>query len=219
MKQNLILLLNGVMIAVVLLLYYTHAGRFTFTLKCVCSGLVGALAGVNLLVLLLTRHERPAFIIAMALGLGFAVLGDVLIQSSFLQGAAAFGVGHLGFLVAYCTLQKPRPLDFLLSGVIFLGVLLFFKLSPLHFDLRVYKIACVLYALVISFMLGKAIALLIGGGSLFTGVIAAGAALFFCSDFFLLLHQFLHAGSWADRACLSTYYPALCLLALSLPLC
>lgn len=215
MKKKLSIASNIVIVAAVLGLCYTQMFRFTFSLKCVCSGLIAMLAGINLIIALITKQKPRAFAVLMALGLGCAVLGDILIQSEFLLGAAAFAAGHLCFLLAYCVLQRFRLLDLAIGGGIFLLVWLLLLHSPkVVFGLKIYKIACSLYALLISLMLGKAIDLL-RKVSMQTVLLATGALLFCCSDSFLLFYLFAHAGDWANRACLATYYPALCLLAVA----
>lgn len=215
MKQKLSLASNIGIVATVLGIYYTKMFCFTFQLKCVCSGLIAVLAAVNLTFALITKQKPRTFAVLMALGLGCAVLGDVLIQAEFLLGAASFAAGHLCFLAAYCVLQRLRLLDLALGGGIFVLVWLVLLHSPgVVIGLKVYKIACSLYALLISLMLGKAIGLL-RKVTPQTVLLAAGAVLFCCSDSFLLFYLFAHAGDWANHACLATYYPALCLLAVA----
>lgn len=218
MKQKLSIASNIGIVAAVLGIYYTQMFCFTFQLKCVCSGLIAVLAAVNLTFALITKQKPRTFAVLMALGLGCAVLGDVLIQSDFLLGAASFAAGHLCFLAAYCVLQRLRLLDLALGGGIFLFVLLVLLRSPgVVLGLKIYKIACCLYALLISLMLGKAISLL-RKVTPQAVLIAAGALLFCCSDILLFFYRFAHAGDWASRACLATYYPALCLLAVAMSL-
>ena len=65
-------------------------------------------------------------------------------------------------------------------------------------------------------MLGKAIGNLIHAPCLYTATVAVASGLFFFSDLMLVLDWFIGLWSWTDHACMGTYYPALCLLALSM---
>ena len=74
---------------------------------------------------------------------------------------------------------------------------------------------CLVYAFIISMMLGKAIGNFIRRRELLTGIILAGSILFFLSDLMLVFDWFTLAGSWSGKICMATYYPAECLLAFS----
>ena len=78
------------------------------------------------------------------------------------------------------------------------------------------QIVCVLYALIISCMLGKAVSDLITNKNIFSIIVAVGSFLFFFSDLMLLFDVFAAVDAWAGALCLATYYPAQCLLAYSI---
>ena len=65
-------------------------------------------------------------------------------------------------------------------------------------------------------MLGKAAGNFLRRRTFLYGVIAVGSLLFFFSDLMLVFDWFIGRWSWTDHACMGTYYPALCLLALSM---
>ena len=188
-----------------------------FSVKIVTSLLFTAMGIVNLLYLILTKHRDLKFPVIMVAGLAFAMLGDVILEIQFIVGAALFAVGHVLFFVSYCFLRKPALVDFIIGGVIMLFAVLFITLAPI-FDFTgdvVMEIVCVVYAIVISLMVGKAIGDFVKLKSWLTFAIALGSVLFFFSDLMLLLNVFSTVEKYVGALCLATYYPAECLLAFS----
>ncbi|MBQ8719824.1 MAG: lysoplasmalogenase [Clostridia bacterium] len=175
------------------------------------------LGALNLVCGFSESRKNQKFYIAMAAGLMLAFLGDVLIGFDFIVGAATFALGHVCFVIAYCFTERLTTIDLTISGALFLGSALFLTLSPLlTFDTPVFRIVCIVYALIISLMLGKAIGNLIRKRCPFTITVAAASTLFFFSDLMLVFDWFIGKWSWTDNACMGTYYPALCLLAFSM---
>jgi hypothetical protein len=218
LHQKLLFAVNALFIAAILVLNYVYQSQgFDFTLKCTCSGLFALFGVINLVYALATKGTKPSFYITMSLGLILAFLGDYLINEDFIIGAATFALGHIFFVVAYCILQKIRLLDCAISGGIFLAAAAFLLFCPLlDFGQPIFKAVCLVYALIISSMLGKAIGNLIHAPCLYTATVAVASGLFFFSDLMLVLDWFIGLWSWTDHACMGTYYPALCLLALSM---
>lgn len=216
--QKLMLALNICVISLICILnYFYQSNGFDFTLKRTCSGLFASLGIANLIYAWKTKEGNRKFYIFMALGLVFAFLGDYLIGYDFIVGAATFALGHVFFVIAYCFLQKMQKLDLTVSGALFACCLIFLLFCPLlSFDVPVFRIVCIVYALIISTMLGKAIGNFVREKNAFTGTIAAASALFFFSDLMLVFDWFIGLWSWTDHACMGTYYPALCLLAFSM---
>ena len=216
--QKLMLALNICVVSLICVLnYFYQSNGFDFTLKCTCSGLFALLGIANLIYAWKSKEENRKFYVFMALGLVFAFLGDYLIGYDFIVGAATFALGHVFFVIAYCFLQKMQKLDLIVSGALFACCLVFLLFCPLlSFDVPVFRIVCVVYALIISTMLGKAIGNFVHEKNGFTGTIAAASALFFFSDLMLVFDWFIGLWSWTDHACMGTYYPALCLLAFSM---
>ena len=212
------LAVNVLAVAAVLTLnYFYQLDGFDFTLKCVCSGGFALLGVINLAYALASGCKCKRFYVGMASGLVLAMLGDILIKYDFIVGAATFALGHVCFVVAYCFVQKMQPLDYIISGTIFAGAAAFLLLSPLlTFDEPVFRVVCIVYALIISAMLGKAVGNFIRCKSLFCGIAALASALFFFSDLMLVFDWFIGLWDWTDHACMGTYYPALCMLALSM---
>ena len=218
LSQKIMLAVNGLTVAAILILNYVYQSNgFDFTLKCICSGLFALLGTVNLGYALKRKQRPTGFYALMALGLLLAFLGDVLIGYDFIIGAGTFALGHVCFVIAYGFLQSWKPLDLLPGGILFAGAACFLLFSPLlHFDTPIFRVVCVVYALIISAMLGKAIGNFLRERSLLTGTITLASALFFFSDLMLVFDWFIGRWDWTDHACMGTYYPALCLLAFSM---
>ena len=218
LSQKIMLTINLLVIATIFVLnYFYQSGGFDFTLKCVCSGSFALLGLVNLAYALKTKQAGTKFYIGMAAGLVLAFLGDYLIGYDFIIGAATFALGHVCFVVAYCLMQKMQKLDYIISGVLFLGCLIFLLFCPLlTFEVAIFRIVCIVYALIISTMLGKAIGNFIREKNAVTGTIAVASGLFFFSDLMLVFDWFIGLWNWTDHACMGTYYPALCFLALAM---
>ena len=218
MKTKIMLAVNLIIIAAVFIMNYIYQSTgFGLKLKGVCSGGFVLLGVINLGYALITKQKNMSFYIAIMLGLVLAFLGDMLIGYSFVIGAGSFALGHILFVAAYCLIRKLNALDLILSGVLFIGAFLFLMFFPLlKFDVPAFRIVCIVYALIISFMLGKAIGNFVTEQSLMTGTIMIASVLFFFSDLMLVLDWFIGLWDWTPHACMGTYYPALCFLALSM---
>lgn len=217
-SEKLMAAVNGLLIVAIFVLnFFYQSNGFDFTLKCVCSGGFALLGIINLAYALVTKQTNRKFFISMASGLVLAMLGDVIINHNFIIGAAVFALGHVCFVVAYAFLDGFRPLDFIISGGIFLAAAAFLLFCPLlSFDEPVFKAVCLVYALIISMMLGKALGNFIRKRGAVTGVIALASVLFFFSDLMLVFDWFIGLWDWTNEACMGTYYPALCLLAFAM---
>lgn len=174
---------------------------------------------VNLFYVVAHKSElknNNSFKYIMIVGLFFAMLGDILLIDYFVIGAGLFAVGHIWFFVAYCTLEKIKLRDILYAITIFAFALAVELLIPI-FDYDGMTMLVIIYAFVISIMLGKAISNYIGKrNSLAYFIIMLGSVLFFLSDLMLLFNVFGGVGIWADSLCLIFYYPAEYLLAISI---
>lgn len=217
-RRNVVLAVNGLLIAAIFVLnYFYQSNHFDFTLKCVCSSGFALLGLINLGYALSAKEKNVKFFVAMTAGLVLAMLGDVIINSNFIMGAGAFALGHLCFVTAYCFLKKINWLEFAISGVLFIGAgafLLFFPL--LDFGEPVFRWVCIVYALIISLMFGKATANFIYERNLFNALLAIGSFLFVFSDIMLVFDWFIGLWSWTNEVCMAAYYPALCLLAFAM---
>lgn len=186
-------------------------------IKGITSAIFVFTGGVNLYYVLNTDKHNVKFCYILLIGLIFAMLGDIFLNIEFIIGAILFAIGHVFFFISYCTIEKFKWSDLLYSVVIFVPSVLLITLAPFfEFDGLKMELICILYALVISIMVGKAFALELNNHSKFHFVILIGSILFFFSDLMLLLNVFGDAGKWASILCLATYYPAEFLLAFSI---
>ena len=175
------------------------------------------LGAVNLLYLILNKDKDLKFPIIMLIGLFFAMLGDIVLNIYFIGGAILFAVGHVFYFVSYCMLNKFSVKDLLYGALIFVPAVLFITLAPIFdFGGVLMEIVCVIYAIIISCMVGKAIANLVKERTVLNIILVVGSALFFFSDLMLLLNVFANLGRVVDILCLATYYPAQILLAYSI---
>lgn len=186
-------------------------------IKAITSAGFVLLGLINLIYAFKTRSAEKRFSIIMFIGLVFGMFGDIFLNIEFIVGAIIFAIGHIMYFIAYCQLEKFNYKDLLAGLVIFIPSMLFILLAPIFdFDGSIMKILCVVYALFISCMLGKAIFNFIKERNLLNILLMVGSILFFFSDLMLLLHVFANLSSLANALCLITYYPAQCLLAFSL---
>lgn len=74
----------------------------------------------------------------------------------FMIGAILFAIGHIFFFVSYSLLHKLNLRDLLISISIF-GIALILILVPKIFDFNGMLPIVIVYAFIISFMLGKSI--------------------------------------------------------------
>ena len=72
---------------------------------------------------------------------------------------------------------------------------------------------CLIYAVIISVMAGKAVMNFLRVKSRLSLILALGSVLFVISDIMILMHGFSSIEAPFDELCVSIYYPAQCLLA------
>ena len=147
------------------------------------------------------------FPIWMIIALTCAMLGDILLVLNFYIGTAVFAIGHIFYFISYCMLEKINVKDIMYGvsiSVFSFAIILF---TPfLEFGSNFMKGVCCTYALIISFMIGKAISNLIQEKNFINITILIGGILFFISDFMLMLNKFGDIPG-TNYLCLGTYYP------------
>ncbi|MBE7073494.1 MAG: lysoplasmalogenase [Clostridiales bacterium] len=176
--------------------------------------------GIGVVSLVYTKiHKLPnlSFAITMVIGLTFAMLGDIVLNLEFMIGAILFAVGHIIYFIAYCILCRFKWTDLIAGGIISLASVLVILFIPVFTFSASMKILILIYAIVISFMLGKSLSNLIRERNLINLIIFIGSLLFFFSDLMLLFDNFsnLNLHNVFGLLCLASYYPAEILLALS----
>ena len=149
------------------------------------------------------------------MGLVFAMLGDVILEIHFIAGAALFAIGHVFYFVAYTVDERFKPTDLIYTACILVPAILLITLAPcFDFGGVLMEVVCVVYATVISFMVGKAIANFVRVRDKKHLIVMLGSILFFTSDLMLLFNVFTSL-PYFGALCLATYYPAEILLAFS----
>ncbi|MHC6226388.1 lysoplasmalogenase [Pseudomonas sp. X10] len=155
---------------------------------------------VPVLVLILWLRATPAtpYRHWIMIGLGFSVLGDILLAvpgDLFVFGLAAFLCAHLAYLRGYCVRTRRLAIAALLfstaSGVVLFSLLASHGLGPL-------MIPVALYALAISAMLWRALAC--------GGLAALGACAFVLSDSLIGIDRFVSAFAAAQYLIILTYW-------------
>ena len=190
---------------------FLHYGKLW--MKSVTSALFVILGIVNLVYFFMNGNKQVKFPALMLTGLTFAMLGDIILEIHFISGAALFAVGHVFYFVAYSVIEKIKLKDFIYPPCILIPAVLLITLMPaFDFGGVLMEVVCVIYAAVISCMVGKAIANFVRVKSRKYAVILLGSLLFMISDLSLLFDVFSSL-KYADAICLGTYYPAEILLA------
>ncbi len=214
MRKN-IFIINILLLLALLALDVAYIIIDTLALKA-CASAVFVVIGIINLVYVILNKVALKFAIVMMVGLVFAMLGDIILNIHFIAGAALFGIAHVFFFVAYNFLNRFSWKDIVCSLIIFIPSVLFIVLAPFFdFDGIIMEIVAVVYALIISFMVGKAVSNLIQNRNLLNIIITIGSVLFFLSDLMLLLGNFASLPV-VGIICLVLYYPAEFLLAFSL---
>lgn len=172
---------------------------------------------INLVYVFANKIDKKLFIAMMFSGLLFAMLGDIFLEIEFIVGAALFAVGHVFFFIAYCTLTKLTWKDLLYGAMIFVPATVVILFVPIFdFGGILMQVVCVVYAIIISCMTGKAISNYIQTKNILFLLLMIGSVLFLFSDLMLLFNVFANAPRIIGILCLATYYPAECILAHSI---
>lgn len=184
------------------------------------------LLGILFFILAVLKKKKLNFPIFMLIGLAFTMVADIVLNIFFIAGAVLFAVGHIFYAFSYYQLKGFQWSDLICSSILAVPAVLWITLAPMfHFGGILMEIVVVFYAVIISFMVGKAISNLIT--SIWKHkdyrvelIILIGSILFFFSDCMLLLNKF---GSFSKDIrevltvlCLASYYPAQILLASSI---
>ncbi len=197
---------------------YIVLKRPEYVLKTIASALFLILGVLNFILLLKEFKTKNIKFFALfnMLALLFCFLGDVLLIDYFIVGAIFFALGHVLFIVAFSFLERFNLKDILAGLILFAICLCIILLVPV-FDFDGMLPLILVYAFIISFMLGKSFTNLLFNTkytNTFLALIFFGALLFFLSDLMLLFNLFSDIST--GNACLSMYYPAQFILAYSI---
>ena len=202
MMLNLMLILGLVMSAIC----YAELG--SLEIKSVTS-MFFVLLGIANLIYSITMKSNIKFSVFMVCGLSFSMMGDIVLEIYFMAGAILFAVGHILYFVAYCFYKKLHWLDAVVSIAIAIPSVLIVVFVPVfNYGGLLMELVCALYALIISFMLGKTVANFIRERNMTNFILMLGSFLFFFSDLMLLFHVFANISPVFDAVCLATYFPA-----------
>ena len=198
---------------VAVMLIYRHFGGVL--LKGAASFCFVAMGIANLIFAILNKSKYIKYAIVLLVGLAVACVADVVLNLNFMIGAVVFAVGHVFYFVAYTMLYNFKWSDLIAAAVIFVPSCLVILLVPIFdFGGILMQIVCIVYALIISCMLGKAISNLIRERSFTNALIVLGSALFFFSDLMLLFDVFAATeAAIFGILCMVTYWPGQALLA------
>ncbi len=218
MKKSFILLNVFLTAAVVVgdVFYIKNGELFMKALTSIGFVLIGA---VNFIWVLKKRYKTdfPAIMLA---GLFLSMIADIVLNLNFIIGAAVFAMAHVFYFASYCRLDGFKKIDIIPCLLIFVPTAALILFAPIfEFESTVLQVVCLVYALIISFMVGKAFAYCFRTARASSFLIAFGSALFFFSDLMLLFDKFSNLSEITGILCLATYYPAQCLLAYSVFLC
>ena len=215
MRRKLYLTLNIILAAICYFgnyLYLTQGGILLKSFASACFAMVGI---VNLIFALTGNLKGKVlrFPITMAIGLIMGMLGDIFINYNFVAGAATFGLAHVFFLCGYFFIMPFSRRDIITTAIFFVPSVIFLMTSPaLSFSVPAFKYVCLVYGFVLCSMAGKTLSMFTRKRNTVTTILLIGSFLFFFSDFMLLLNWFMGLGRTAALLCMSTYYPAECLL-------
>ncbi len=199
--------------AVIAYVYNLNGGLFLKGLTSFCFVLIG---GINTFYLIKHIGTNKKFASLTFTALLLSMLGDIILNIEFIIGAVIFALGHICYLFAFAKRTAFSKKDAVFGCLIFTASLLFLLLMPmLDFGSTFMQAICIIYALIISFMVGKAVSNAISEKRRTDRIIALGSVLFFISDMMLVLYVFGGANPLINTFCLFTYVPAQCVFAVS----
>ncbi len=213
--KKIIFVVNMLLLMALIALDVVYIVEKTLLIKALTSSIFVIIGIINTIFAIKSKANLK-FPIIMLVGLVLAMLGDILLGVDFIVGAALFAAGHVFFFISYCALSKFTFIDIIYGVIIFVPSVLFMIFAPMfNYGGILMEVVCVVYAVIISFMVGKSISLLVSRKNMLSLLILIGSVMFFLSDFMLLLVRFGDIAI-ADILCLVLYYPAEFLLAFSI---
>ena len=194
---------------------FVYRANYSIVLKAVTASGFVLMGAVNLGYTFFSK-KKILFPLLTFFGLSLCMAGDVVLFNDFIAGALIFVLGHLLYIAAYCVLCKPAWRDVIVTAAVSSASVLFVTLYPaFSYGSFLMTAVAVVYALVISFMLGKALSNAIGSKDGVSLTLLAGSVMFFVSDLALAFSIFGGDPSWASPLCMFTYFPGQCVIAFS----
>ena len=164
---------------------------------------------------------NPAlYAVLIAAGLVLSLGGDIALlsraETAFIIGLVLFLCAHVLYTIAFISISPFVPADAVTALVLLIVITIVYRI--LWPGLGAMKVPVLAYAIIISFMLLRAISTVYGGRVSFTPalLIALGSLLFFASDMILAVNRFRRNNAPDGLPVLSTYFAGQTLIALSL---
>lgn len=184
-------------------------------LKGLTSCWFAALGRTNLVYARKRKCPNMRFLYCIAAGLVFGMCADVLLGVQSILGIVSFALGHVCYLIAFYTLEKPKMKDLFIVLPIAVASLFVVTGTPyIQIEDPLLKKLLLGYAVIIACMLGKAISNLDKSSS--RRLICLGCAMFWFSDVMLAIDMFGTASRLTWVLCSYTYWPAQNILAHSI---
>lgn len=208
-------IINLLLVAATAVMCVIYRSNYGVILKAVTASGFVLMGAVNLGFAFYTK-KKTAFPLFIFFGLALCMAGDVVLFNNFLFGAVIFVLGHIVYIAAYCCLCKPSLRDILIIvGVSAVSVLFVLFYPAFDYGSSVMTAVAAVYAVVISFMLGKAVSNLTRRADAVNVTLLMGSLMFFVSDIALAFSIFGGDPSWASPVCMFTYFPGQCVIAFS----
>lgn len=212
--KNTVVKLNYVLLVALLISTVCYDVLKAFPLKCLTSTWFVLLGAVNLFYVVKTNAKQRTVAILMMIGICLAMGGDVAIYFNFIVGAAVFAMGHVFYLITYCTIERIRKSDCILMLIIFAAVASFvFLTSIFEFGDPVMEVVIAVYCVIISSMTAKAVMNAWRERSKANLFFACGSVMFLFSDIMLVLNLFANTSDITFILCHSIYFPGQWVLA------
>ena len=220
MKNKLMIIFNCLMFALIITgdLLYMLVFPANLWVKGVASFLFFACGLVNLIFTFKKQQKNTKkYSILLTIGLFFAMLGDIFLGVNFVVGTGLFALGHIFFFVSFMFLSKFHFRD-IFVWLVLVGISFCIMFIPESLNFGSMFPVVVVYALIISLMLAKSLSNMLfdrEAKNSALSLIFVGSLMFFLSDMMLMFCWFGGGERVFDVLCLSLYYPAEFVLALS----
>ena len=183
-------------------------------LKGVTSSWFVLLGAVNLWAARQLPWKNRRVLILIEAGLFCGMCADVLLGIVFFAGVGVFALGHVFYLVAFYFLERFRLRDLVMSlPAAAVSIFLVVGTPWIHVEDPVMRAILIVYALIISAMLGKAVSNLVSQSDTFRWLLAIGSIMFWFSDLILLMDMFGTSSRLTWILCSYSYWPAQNILA------
>lgn len=156
------------------------------------------------------RHaSRLRLFVLIEVGLICGMFADVMLSVAFFVGVGLFALGHILYLAAFCSQEKMRMLDlWLFLPPAAVAIFMIVGTPWVHVDDPLLLKIVIVYGLIISAMLAKAVSNQIYRPSTAHLLLAIGSALFWFSDLMLLIDMFGQSSRLTWIFCSYCYWPA-----------